>query len=101
MNNFSDAFTSLASNYGWHDFVGNIGVVLVIWCYLRVQSGHMRSDSLRYSVGNGLGALLIMVSLLIDFNLSSFVIEIAWLGISVYGVYRYYYGRNGEETHGH
>ncbi len=93
--------SDVVSNYGWHDLVGNMGVALVLWCYLRVQSGHMRASSLQYSLGNGLGALLIMVSLMIDFNLSSFVIEVAWLGISIYGVYRYLNGRHREERHGH
>ena len=43
-----------------------------------------------YSLLNGLGALLIMVSLIYNFNLSSFVIEIAWLMISAYGLWRWY-----------
>lgn len=84
--------------YGWHDLVGNIGVVMVLWCYLRVQTGHMPAQSLRFSLYNGLGAVLIMISLMVDFNLSSFVIEVAWLGISVGGLYRYYQIAKGETT---
>ena len=91
---------NLALSYGWHDLIGNLGVGLVLWCYLRVQSGHMPADSLRYSVSNGLGAMLIMVSLTIDFNLSSFIIEVVWLCISLYGVYRYTRNNEKGDSHG-
>ena len=43
---------------------------------------------------NATGAILILVSLLHDFNLSSFVIEIAWLLISLYGLTRWLRDRN-------
>ena len=82
-------------DYQWHDFVGNIGVVLVLGTYLLLQLGRMDPRTLGYSALNGLGAVLILVSLLVDFNLSSFVIEIAWLVISIIGVcmhFRYHAG---------
>lgn len=90
------AWSSLSGwSYGWHDLAGNLGVAAVLWCYLRVQTGHMSAASLRYSLWNGIGALLIMLSLLVDFNLSSMVIEVAWLGISLFGVYRYFGSAKG------
>ena len=75
-------------DYQWHDFVGNVGVFLVLLCYLLIQMGRMDIRAAVYSVLNGVGALLIMVSLYYNFNLSSFVIECAWLMISVYGLAR-------------
>ncbi len=74
--------------YSWHDVVGNIGVVLVLAAYLLLQLERMSSTSLTYSMANGLGAFLILTSLVNEFNLSAFVIEIAWLLISVYGLIR-------------
>jgi hypothetical protein len=44
---------------------------------------------LMYSLINGLGALLILVSLFFNFNLSSFTIEVVWLLISAYGIGKY------------
>ena len=76
-------------DYGWHDLVGNIGVVCVLATYLLLQLGRLNVQSLWYSLINGLGAILIMVSLWIDFNLSSFIIEVAWLLISLLGVYNF------------
>ena len=51
-----------------------------------------------YSATNAIGAILILVSLLHDFNLSSFVIEIAWLLISLYGLTRWLRDRNTAES---
>jgi hypothetical protein len=72
--------------YAWHDLVGNLGVMLIIGTYLGLQLERMSSTSLTYSALNGLGALLILVSLSQAFNLSSFVIEICWLAISGIGI---------------
>ena len=75
-------------DYQWHDAVGNLGVLLVLGCYLFIQIDRMDIRAIPYSVLNGLGALLIMVSLYFDFNLSSFIIELAWLAISLFGICR-------------
>ena len=76
--------------YEWHDFVGNLGVLLVLGTYLLVQLGRMDIRRPTYSISNALGAVLIIVSLLQNFNLSSFVIEIAWLAISLLGLARWW-----------
>jgi hypothetical protein len=53
----------------------------------------MKSDGVLYSALNGLGAVLILVSLAYNFNLSAFIIELAWVAISVLGIYKYYHQR--------
>lgn len=77
-------------SYSWHDFVGNIGVLLIMVTYLLLQLERMQAASLKYSVANGLGAFLIVVSLMFEFNLSAFVVEAAWFLISLFGVVRYF-----------
>lgn len=74
--------------YNWHDLVGITGVVIVLAAYLLLQLETLSSTSMSYSVANGLGAVLILTSLVQEFNLSAFVIESAWLLISVYGLVR-------------
>ena len=74
--------------YGWHDLVGNVGVVLIVGVYFALQSGRLAASDLRFSVLNGLGALLILVSLYFEFNLSAFIVELVWLLISIYGLVR-------------
>ena len=74
--------------YSFFDFLGNIGVGLILMMYLAIQAGKITSSSLMYSVCNGLGALLILISLSVQFNLSAFIIEFFWLLISLYGLYK-------------
>jgi len=77
-------------NYYWYDFVGNIGVVVLIYAYFQMQSGKLSGTSLKYQLLNIIAALLIITSLCFEFNLSSFIIEIIWILISGYGIYKNY-----------
>lgn len=72
-----------------YDFVGSVGVGIIILTYVLLQAGRLRSESLAYSVLNASGAGLIVVSLMFDFNLSAFVVEVFWIVISLYGIVRY------------
>ena len=75
--------------YGWYDFAGNIGVALMVLGYLLLQAERIRSRDLSYSLMNGLGALLVVISLLYRFNLSAFLVESFWLLISIYGLIKF------------
>ena len=75
--------------YGWYDFAGNIGVALMVLGYLLLQAERVRSSDLSYSLMNGIGALLVVVSLFYRFNLSAFLVEVFWLLISVYGLIKF------------
>ena len=77
-------------SYGPLDFVGNIGVVVLMIAYLMLQLNKLSSAGLAYSVLNAIGASLIIVSLLFDFNLSALVMEVFWVLISFVGIYRYF-----------
>ena len=77
-------------NYGLLDFVGNIGVVVLIVTYLLLQLNKLQSSDLTYSLLNAIGASFIVVSLLVNFNLSALVIEVFWVLISFIGIYRYF-----------
>ena len=76
--------------YGWHDLLGIIGVILILASYILLQLEKLSATSFLYSATNGLGALLVLVSLIYEFNLSVFIIEAFWLLISIYGVVRYF-----------
>lgn len=84
-------------SYEWHDLVGNLGVIGVLGTYLLVQMGRLDMRRPAYSGCNALAALLIIVSLLYDFNLSSFLIEIAWFLISLYGLLRWRLARGRDD----
>lgn len=73
-------------NYSWYDLAGNVGVGLIIGSYLLLQLNRWHSRQLRYSLVNALGALLVILSLFFDFNLSAFLVEFFWLLVSLLGV---------------
>ena len=75
--------------YAWYDFAGNVGVALMVLGYLLLQAEKIRSSDLGYSLMNGAGALLVVVSLLYRFNLSAFLMEAFWFLISVYGLIKF------------
>ena len=75
--------------YEWHDLLGNIGVLLILLSYLLVQLDKIDTQRFRYSFMNGLGAGLLCISLYIDFNLSGLLMELSWLLISIFGLYRW------------
>jgi multidrug transporter EmrE-like cation transporter len=77
-------------SYGVLDLVGNIGVVILIITFLMLQLNKLPSDGLTYSLLNAIGASLIVVSLLFDFNLSALLMEVFWVLISFVGIYRYF-----------
>ena len=77
-------------NYGPLDLLGNIGVVLLMIAYLMLQLNKLRSDELTYSLLNLIGATLIILSLLVNFNLSALLMEVFWVLISFIGIYRYF-----------
>ena len=86
-------------DYPFHNVVGNIGVVLIVGTYFLVQIRRMSATQPPYIVMNGLGALFILYSLLFDFNLSAFLIELIWLLISLLGLARYFLERrSGTES---
>ena len=79
--------------YSIYDLLGNIGVFLIILTYFLLQIRKLTSESLPYSTLNALGASLIIVSLLFDFNLSAFIVEAFWVIISLIGIGKYYLHR--------
>ena len=77
-------------NYNWYDFIGNVGVFLILLSYLLLQINKIKNNSLFYNLTNGLGAALILVSLYFEFNLSAFIIESFWLAFSLIGIVKYF-----------
>ena len=75
-------------SYHWHDVLGNVGVATILGTYLALQIERLDARTPLYSVLNGVGAGLITLSLCFDFNLSAFVVEVAWVAVSLYGLVR-------------
>ena len=76
--------------YAWYDFVGSIGVAVIILTYVFLQLGKIRSESVFYSLFNAVGASLIIVSLVFNFNFAAFIVEFFWVLISLFGIGKYF-----------
>lgn len=75
-------------NLSWLDIAGFVGVVLIVAAYLMLQLNRLPSTAPAYSLLNAVGAFLVMLSLLFDFNLAAFLMEAFWFLISLFGLLR-------------
>lgn len=76
--------------YTIYDFIGNIGVVILISTYFLLIHGKIKAEDIKYSLLNLISAILITVSLMATLNISSLIIEIFWIAISLYGIWKWY-----------
>ncbi|TCZ88124.1 hypothetical protein [Lysobacter sp. N42] len=75
-------------NLEWYDLVGLAGTLAILLAFLLLQAGRLAGDSLRYQLLNLFGAAGVLVSLWGSFNLSVFLLELAWVMVSLYGIAR-------------
>ncbi len=72
------------------DMVGILGVILTLIAYYYINIGKWSSDDLKYVLLNLFGSCFLMFSLMFNWNLASVLIEIAWITISLIGLFRYF-----------
>lgn len=70
------------------NLIGIIGVLMVLTAYLLLQMGKISSNKPFYSLLNLLASCAVVYSLLYEWNLPAFLMELAWVIISGYGLYR-------------
>jgi len=68
--------------------IGTAGVFCILLAYFLMQTGRVRSEGIKYSAINLTGAILILISLFRHWNLPSAIIQICWIIISFYGIYK-------------
>jgi hypothetical protein len=68
--------------------LGNIGVICFLAAFFLLQKERLKHDDYAYLLLNAAGAALLIASLLWEWNLSAFMLECAWLAISLYGIYK-------------
>jgi len=69
---------------------GTLGSGLIILAYFLNQIGRLTASDVRYPVINLIGAVLILLSLVAEWNLPTLVIESFWVAISLYGIWSYF-----------
>ncbi|MBQ4853540.1 hypothetical protein IMW82_02445 [Rhodanobacter sp. B2A1Ga4] len=76
-------------NFFWYDWAGYLGVALVLLAFFLLQERKLQGSGLVYQLMNILGAIGVMLSLAFgSFNLSAFIMQVAWLLIGSYGIVR-------------
>lgn len=68
------------------NIVGLAGVALVVLAYFLISTEKLTGRDARYHGLNCAGASLIFLSLLVNWNLPSVIIEGIWIAISLYGL---------------
>jgi hypothetical protein len=66
---------------------------------LLLQLEKLPSTSPTYSLLNAAGALLVIVSLIFQFNLSAFIVEVFWFLISLVGLTKSLVSRKNPSLH--
>ncbi|HZY34442.1 MAG TPA: hypothetical protein VFE75_11800 [Rhodanobacter sp.] len=76
-------------SFFWYDWAGYLGVALVLLAFFLLQERKLQGSGLVYQLMNVLGAIGVMLSLAFgSFNLSAFIMQVAWLLIGSYGIVR-------------
>jgi len=75
-------------NLQWYDWVGMAGTLMILGGFALLQAGRLNGTGLVYQLLNLFGAAGVLVSLWGSFNLSVFLLEAAWVAISVFGIAR-------------
>ncbi len=70
--------------------LGMVGMTCVVYAYLSVERDWLNNKDIKFYLINLIGAVLLLISLLINFNLGSFIIEIFWVIISINGIINHY-----------
>lgn len=68
--------------------IGLVGMMLVVLAFYQTVNGAWSSQGLQFNVVNFSGAVLLLLSLLVHFNLGSFIIEVFWIAISLKGMFK-------------
>ena len=78
----------------WYDWVGLLGTVMILGGFALLQAGKLSGTGLFYQLLNLFGAAGVLASLLGTFNLSVFLLEAAWMVVSLYGIGRSFKARS-------
>ena len=81
-----------------YQIIGFIGMVFIVYAYLLLQIKKYTITSFSYQLLNLIGAILLLISLCEHFNLGSFIIEVFWIIITLYGMYKNLKGKKNEKS---
>ena len=74
---------------GLADIVGLAGAIFYLIAYALLQLRILNIEDGRYTLLNGLGGVLLIYSLIWNFNLGSLISQVAWLIFTLIGYARF------------
>ena len=69
-----------------YDLFGAVGALAILAAFAGVQTGRLSPHRPTALLLNLVGASLVMVSLLGYWNLATFLLEVAWIAVALYGL---------------
>lgn len=72
------------------DGIGFVGAFLYLLSYALLQFGKMKAESFAFSFVNFIAAAMLIFSLMYTWNFPAFFIEVAWMVVSFFGMYKCY-----------
>ncbi len=68
--------------------IGIAGVACILLAYFLITLGKLTGGRLAYHILNLIGAAMLLASLFWKWNLPSVVIEVCWIAISLFGIWK-------------
>jgi paired small multidrug resistance pump len=68
---------------------GLAGATMILLAYALQQAGRIEARGAAFPALNAVGALGVLISLCVEFNLAAFLLESAWLLVSLAGLRRW------------
>ena len=69
-----------------YDLFGAVGAAAILTAFAGVQTGRLSPHRPTALLLNLIGASLVMVSLIGYWNLATFLLEVAWIAVALYGL---------------
>ncbi|MGJ8598185.1 CBU_0592 family membrane protein [Sulfitobacter sp.] len=66
--------------------IGVLGFVMYVGAFSAIQSGRLCGNGILFSTNQVVAASCVLISLLGAFNLASFLIQVSYIGIGLYGI---------------
>ncbi|MDA5094823.1 cyclic nucleotide-binding domain-containing protein [Aliiroseovarius sp. KMU-50] len=73
-----------------YEIAGFLGVAFYLGSYAALQLGYIQGAGYTYACLNLMAAALVLLSLVMNFNLWSAIIQISWITISIFGITRFF-----------
>jgi len=69
-----------------YSFSASIGLAIILVLFYMIQTKRLSSEKFLYSIGNAVGAFLMLIGQFKTLHITSLLLELIWIAISLYGL---------------